>query len=494
MILDMFRFKLFVSLTFMSMFFVFFTIPTYVSADSNDIEILSHSVTSQFPDGLKFAVTAKSTTQIVEVAVRFKVGHQKSGVYEYFEFVPSEDVEASLFWNTNTRAKYIPPGTNINYSFVATNIDGESFETEKGDFTYADVRYEWDEVSEGGITVYYHGPVKARAQAILDSILQTMIYTEPVFGEQQKDSIRVSMYNNVKEMLYALPPNSSTIRKELITEGQAFPSIGTLLVLGGGRLSVGTASHEVAHILIHRAGDSVYGNVPAWLDEGLAELANVSPSFSYDIALDFAVHSGRLLPITSMPRLPGNPEDVIIFYGQAKSVVEFMVIRYGVGDMRTLMSTMKTGVSVDDAIKEVYGVSRVELENLWRDYIGAPPYLPPPDDYELPTPVPMKAVTLYTLTPQAGGSVIESNLSKDSEMPSMETSIAKAKTVGETGSNSETVSSDKAEQKPINAEASTSAGSCNRGGKLEYVDLSDMGLVLFLFLFSSRRSVLVRDI
>jgi hypothetical protein len=79
MILDMFRFKLFVSLAFGSMFFVFFTIPTYVSADSNDIEILSHSVTSQFPDGLKFAVTAKSSTQIVEVAVRFKVGHRNPG-------------------------------------------------------------------------------------------------------------------------------------------------------------------------------------------------------------------------------------------------------------------------------------------------------------------------------------------------------------------------------------------------------------------------------
>ena len=158
------------------------------------------------------------------------------------------------------------------------------------------------------------------------------------------------------------------------------------------------------------------------------------------------------------------------------------------------MSTMKTGVNVDDAIKEVYGVSRVELENLWRDYIGAPPYVPPPDDYELPTPVPMKVVTLYTLTPQAGGSVIESNLSKGNEVSSTETPIANVKTVGQTDSNFETVGSDKAEQKPINPETSTSAGSCNRSGKSEYVDLSEMGLVLFLFLFSSRRSVFLRDI
>ena len=136
----------------------------------------------------------------------------------------------------------------------------------------------------------------------------------PILGVEDEGPIRVTMYNNVAEMLVALPPGSSTIRRELITEGQAFNKVGTLLVLGGGRMSTGTASHEVTHILVHRAASSVTGNIPDWLHEGLAEFGNVSPSFSYDIALDFAVHSGRILPITSMPGKPGSPEDVIIYY------------------------------------------------------------------------------------------------------------------------------------------------------------------------------------
>lgn len=488
------RFKFFILSVLLTIFTGFFLIQNNVHADSDGIEVVLHSVTSQFPDGLTFSVAAKSSKEIVEIAVRFKVGHQKSGVYEYFEFVPGKTVETNLFWNTNTRAKYIPPGTNITYSFVVTNVEGESVETEKDDFTYSDVRFKWDEVSEGGITVYYHGPVKARAQAILDSIVQTMVYTEPVFGDQQKGPIRVTVYNNVKEMLYALPPKSSTVSNELITQGQAFKGIDTLLVLGGGRLSVGTASHEVAHILIHRAGDSVYGSVPAWLDEGLAELANVSSSFSYDNAVDFAVHTDRLLPITSMKSLPGNPEDIIIFYGQAKSIVEFMVIKYGPGEMRALMATMQKGVNVDDAIKEVYGVSRLELENLWRDYIGAPAYIPPPDDYELPTPVPMKVATLYTLTPQAGGQVIESNLSGKSEISAAETAISKSITVEKTDLNSKTVPQQETSQNSMNEGSNTPSGTCNGSGKSENVDLSDIGLALFLFLFSSRRAVPIRDI
>ena len=155
----------------------------------------------------------------------------------------------------------------------------------------------------------------------------------------------------------------------MITEGQAFTKIGTLLVLGGGRLSEGTASHEVTHILVERAAGSIYNNIPSWLNEGLAEFGNLSPSFSYDVAVDFAVHSGRLLPITSMPSMPGDPEDVIMYYGQSMSIVEYMVVRLGPTKMVHLLSRLKSGENIDEAILSTYGISKLELENAWRAYI-----------------------------------------------------------------------------------------------------------------------------
>ena len=205
-----------------------------------------------------------------------------------------------------------------------------------------------------------------------------------------------------------MPPGSSTIRRELITEGQAFTKIGTLLVLGGGRLSEGTASHEVTHILVERAAGSIYGNIPSWLNEGLAEFGNLSPSFSYDVAVDFAVHSGRLLPITSMPAMPGDPEDVIMYYGQSMSIVEYMVVRLGPRKMVHLLSRLKSGENIDDAILAAYGISKLELENSWRVYIGAPLYEPPAETSSLPTPMPRSEVKVFSLTPQAGSTAVES--------------------------------------------------------------------------------------
>ena len=378
--------------------------PHAVSAQSEDgaIRVVSSSVVSEFPEGMRYSIEVEGDNEIEEISVRMKVGQNKNSVYEYFEFDKSELIESELIWLTGVRGKYIPPGTIITYHFEVRDVEGNEFSTEPAEFIYYDARFEWEEVSDGPVAVAYHGPVRRRAEIVLEAITDTLDFMGPLLGADTTIPIRVTMYNNVKEMLEALPPGSSTIRRELITEGQAFTDIGTLLVLGGGRGATGTASHELTHILNHRAGDSIIRRIPSWLDEGLAEFGNVAPGFSYDIALEFALGTDRLLPITSMPSLPGDPEDVIIFYGQARSVVEFMIAAYGPNAMRELLAILKEGTNMDDAIQQVYGVSRVELENQWREIIGAPEYVPPERDSARPTPISRPTLQLYSLTPQAG--------------------------------------------------------------------------------------------
>ena len=316
-------------------------------AEGEPIRLTSSSATSEFPEGIRFKAEVEGEAEISSVAVRLRVGQQTGEAYEYLDF----------------DARYIPPGTIITYNFEIEDVDGNRLDTDPRELIYHDARFEWKEVSEGAVTVAYHGPVKTRAEIVRDAIIQTLNIVGPTLGVDITVPIRVTMYNNVKEMLEALPPGSTTIRRELITEGQAFVRDGTLLVLGSGSLAEGTASHEVTHILVHRAGDSVFRTVPAWLNEGLAEYANIQPGFSYPIALEFAIETGRLMPITTMTILPGTPEDVIIFYGEARSIVRFMVGRFGPQKMADLMAALKSGKSIDDALEDVYGLDRLELEN-----------------------------------------------------------------------------------------------------------------------------------
>ena len=381
-------------------------VTTQTSSASEAISVTSVEVVSEFPEGMRFSIEVESETDVEEIAVKFRTGTQTREVYGYMEFDEAKLVDSELFWRTNTSGRYIPPGTIIYYYFEIRDSDGNELITEAEEFIYEDARFTWEEVSEGPVAVAYHGPVKTRAEIILEAITQTLDFMGPILGADTTVPIRVTMYNNVKEMLEALPPGSSTIRRELITEGQAFTRIGTLLVLGGGSRAKGTASHEVTHILNHRAGDASVRSIPSWLDEGLAEFGNVDPGISYDIALEFAMATDRLLPITSMPILPGDPEDVIIFYGQARSLIQFMVFRYGPQAMRELLRTLKSGTNMEDAIQGIYGISRIELENQWRDTLGADHYVPPDRESAKPTPIPAPSLQLFSLTPQAGSETV----------------------------------------------------------------------------------------
>ena len=107
-----------------------------------------------------------------------------------------------------------------------------------------------------------------------------------------------------------------------------------------------------------------------------------------------------------MPVLPGNPEDVIIFYGEARSIVRFMIGRYGPERMKALMAALKSGANMDDALEGIYGVDRLGLENRWREWLGAPEYVPPVREQAQPTAVARREFLPYSLTPQAQSATV----------------------------------------------------------------------------------------
>lgn len=463
-------------------------------AEGETIRVLSSSVTSEFPEGIRFKVEASGDNEIASIAVRFKTGTQSRGSYDYLDLERGQIVNSELLWRTNTGARYIPPGTIITYNFEIEDSEGTRFDTEPETFIYHDIRYEWEEVSEGAIAVAYHGPVKRRAEIILDALLETLENMGPLLGADTSEPIRVTAYNNNAEMLGALPPGSSTIRRELITEGQAFTNIGTLLLIQGGRLARGTASHEMMHILTHRAGDSAFGNVPAWLDEGLSELGNVDPGFSYDVALEFAIATDRLLPITAMPALPGDPEDVIIFYGQARSIVRFMVAAYGPERMTELMGVLQSGTNMDAALESVYGVNRLALENQWRRAIGAPLFTPSARASVRPTPIPRSTVTAYNLADLISGAETtptpaatqepEPTVTPQPEPTPTAQVVAQAATSPVAGSSSETSGSTTED-----SDTQGGGGACSapRHGGQRALDISGIALVVGLVGLRFRR-------
>ena len=345
-------------------------------------------VRSRFPDGIRFDISVSGSRKIVDVRLRYRVLGERATRYGRLDFEPTTQLENEFTVRTDTADRYIPPGVEIEYALEITDEDGLLTETKPQRFILLDPRFQWQRLDSPGGYIYYHGPQRDRALRVLDAAQTALTTMGALMGVTDTGPLRMTMYNGVTEMRVALPTTSAVQEESLITEGVSFGDTGVILVLGSTPRVEGVISHETVHFLVRHATGNLSRIVPAWLNEGLAEYGNVEPSGSYDRALDFRSSEGTLLPLTSLTTVPGKPEDVILMYGEARSVVAYMVDTYGSASLQKLLEGMRSGMGIDDALTAAYGFDRTGLEAEWRVSIGVPALEATPSRSALPTAIP----------------------------------------------------------------------------------------------------------
>lgn len=431
-----------------------------VNAQSTEtVKVVSWNVESQFPEGMTFTLDVESDIRIDDVRVTFEIGNRGTTQYAYLDLDQTTRplVNGELFHRTNSRDRYIPPGTMIKYWFEITDENGATTLTDPEWFRFDDARFEWEEVTLGTVTILYHGPVRTRAERLAEAAVESLEIMGPVTGADTETPIVMTLYNNNAEMIGAVVARSLATSRELITEGQAFDSESVVLVLAG-RSDIGTATHEMTHILVARAAGSS-GSVPLWLNEGLAEFGNLDQTVSYDRFLEWAEGTDRLIPLKGLRSFPGDPNLTLVAYGQGRSAVKYMIDEFGEEKMAELLATLGTGIGIDAALTVVYGFGIDDLENNWREHIGADPYIEPTPG---PTPTtvaePTPAYKLLTSPPESSSSSTDSKPSEDVEPTTNPTATSAADVVvPETTQEADEEPNETAEQLPIES----SSGTCS---------------------------------
>ena len=203
----------------------------------------------------------------------------------------------------------------------------------------------------------------------------------PVLGIAPTEPLRIVSYNNYRHMSSALPFRSQAVSEGLQTQGMAFSNERVLLVHGFDPTVTGTVSHEFTHLLVGEAAGRAINQVPSWLNEGLAEYGNIAPTDDYDAALRYGIFTRRIKPLWYLSSFGGTPEDIIIAYGQGRSVVQYMIDSYGEDRMAALFPVLQRTLDIDQALLEVYGMDQFGLDTAWRNALGLEP-LPSPEELE----------------------------------------------------------------------------------------------------------------
>ncbi len=134
----------------------------------------------------------------------------------------------------------------------------------------------------------------------------------------------------------------------------------------------GLLYHEYTHVVLR---DIAGKNLPFWLNEGLAELAEREIYAEQLLVLPLAKKQDKLFPIRALEGSFRNlrGRQIALAYEQSYSFVHFLIDRYGWYEVNNLVVALGAGFSLEQAIERSigsYGVSYEGLERRWKDSLS----------------------------------------------------------------------------------------------------------------------------
>ncbi len=344
-----------------------------VTAWADDaISIASNSFLNEFPNEIRFKVEASAGQEITKVALYYKLQGSAIVTYAYPKFDPGKRVSVEYVWNT--QRKYIPPGVEVRYYWILEDAAGNSVKTSSTSFVIEDVRFKWRNLPQDKISLFWYEGDAAFGQRLMGVSLEALDQLGRDVGVSVEEPVKIYIYANKKDLLGALEPKAQEW-----TGGRSFSEQGIIALMvepnnDGISWAARAIPHELSHVVVHQAIKNPYGDIPHWLDEGLAMHAEGAPEAPYRRLLDRAIKQGNLISLKSLAsNFPADPDQATLSYAQSQSVVEFILSRYGSEKMTQLLAIFREGSTYDDAVQTALGTDIAGLDAAWRASLGVEP-------------------------------------------------------------------------------------------------------------------------
>ncbi|MBI3942714.1 MAG: hypothetical protein HY326_06845 [Chloroflexi bacterium] len=360
-----------------------------IALAQSDIQVVDTAADISFAQSIVFKATLSSAQNLTpqNVILYYKINDGPLNRRPVADFQPGANVQVSA--EVKLQPGQIPPFANITYHWRIESPGQPSQDTQPQTVPYTDTRFQWQMLANKGVTVHWYNQDTAFGQHVLDISNQAIARLSTSFGVSTDKPIKVVVYQTKAEMQPALNSRGQTY-DQLITTLGVVVSEDTLLLLAEQSDLDATINHELTHVIVGIVTKNPYNEIPSWLNEGLAMYNEGAMPAGNKAALDQGIRSNTLLTIRTMTAQPGRPDQVNLFYGQVRSIVDYMLQKYGKEKMAQLLNTFKDGSTTDGALQKVYGFNMDGLDQQWRASIGAQP-LPQAQPAPIPTAPPVQA-------------------------------------------------------------------------------------------------------
>ncbi|MGQ9832480.1 MAG: peptidase MA family metallohydrolase [Candidatus Villigracilaceae bacterium] len=365
------------------------------------IEVSNERAVIRFPETITFQATLQSDTTIHEVVLEYGVEMQTCGTViakSFPRFTPGQTVNAEWTWEMKQSGS-LPPGASIWWRWRIVNQDGQEATTPIKEVTWLDNEHNWQTIIGDGINLHWYKGSQQFGQELHTAAVQALQRLNKDAGLTSDQPIDLYIYADYNDL------GDAILYEPSWTGGMAFPEHNIVIIgIAPNNLEWGkrTEAHELTHVLVGHLTFSCIGDVPTWLNEGLAVYSE-GPLDAYSRKqLETAIADDTLFSVRS---LSGAFSEILdkanLSYAESYSIVKFLLESYGRDKMNEMLLALRDGETVDEALQHIYGFDVEGLEDAWRANIGAKPRQAGPQPTATPQPTPVPTIRPVSGAPLA---------------------------------------------------------------------------------------------
>ena len=315
----------------------------------------------EFGQQIMFTAKLSSPVQIQSAAIFIFDGLQGITYTQPVAF----DANGISQYRFDTSQSSLRPFTTMLWRYEFTLANGTTVQSTTMSIRYDDNRFPWRVREGNGLRIHwYEGDDQFSASALnagqagLDSI-------NSFFPIDLSRPVDVYIYASTSDLRGTLAGSESWVA------GHADSPAGVVMVtiepgVEQNILMEQRIPHELMHVMLYRQVGDGYKNIPAWLREGTAVLAEVYPNPEYDRFLMDAAGRDALIPMLDLcASFSPNSDSAFLAYAQSRSFTNYLRGLYGSDVLVNLANIYASGVNCERGIERAFGVSLTKLERDW---------------------------------------------------------------------------------------------------------------------------------
>jgi hypothetical protein len=365
-------------------------------------KITNDQVILNFPETATFRASFTGDAEIQSIVLEYGNEGQTCGeviAKAFPQFTPGKAVTAEWTWEMRQSGS-LPPGATLWWRWRVTDANGSETVSETKTAIWLDDVHDWRTLNNGDyLRLHWYEGDLTFAIDLAKAAYSGLQFNETNSGLKAEAPIDIYIYADTNDL------KDAVLYEPSWTGGQAFPAQDIVILgisehdLDWGRDAI---VHEVTHVLVGHLTFSCLGDVPTWLNEGLAVYSEGELDSSTQRYLEDALQNDTLLTVRSLNAGFSEVSDkAYLSYSQSYSITKFLIETYGQRRMTSLLVGLRDGLPIDEALSQTYGFNIDGLEDAWRQAIGAPPQSDSAQPTAQPTPTFIPTIIPISVLPLA---------------------------------------------------------------------------------------------